>query len=572
MKKTLRILLPIILALAIVLCMAWYLFIYDRTFTRDVLLTFARYSESQGSHNVAAWFYNQAYSQAGDNDAVAIELAEQYKASGNFTKAEYTLSKAIADGGAVELYIALCKTYVEQDKLLDAVNMLDNITNPQVKDQIAAIRPAAPVSLPAPGFYSQYISVSLESDSTIYYNANGIYPSTAKSPYENPIALSDGENTIYAVSISENGLVSPLSIFGYTIGGVVEKVEIADAAMNAAIRKALNASDDKELFTNDLWTIKEFSVPADAKDYSALRHMLFLTKLTIENGAAEQLGNLSTLTNLSELKISGTSVSHENLQIIAGLPLLRSLTLPNCGITSISPLEKAVSLTYLDLSNNAIRNIDMLAMLKDLQELNLDSNAIADLTPISGLSALTRLDVSSNVLTSLAPISSLTNLTWLDASTNSIANLGEIGKLTGLTNLYLQSNKLTGVSGIEKCTALTDLNISKNTISDIEALSKLTKMMYFDFSFNSVSQIPAFPKNCALVTINGSNNNISSLKPLGGLRNLNNVHMDYNKKISSVEPLKDCHLLVEVNVYATKVTKVTVLTDQGVIVNYNPVD
>lgn len=572
MKKTLRILLPIILALAIVLCMAWYLFIYDRTFTRDVLLTFARYSESQGSHNVAAWFYNQAYSQAGDNDAVAIELAEQYKASGNFTKAEYTLSKAIADGGAVELYIALCKTYVEQDKLLDAVNMLDNITNPQVKDQIAAIRPAAPVSLPAPGFYSQYISVSLESDSTIYYNANGIYPSTAKSPYENPIALSDGENTIYAVSISENGLVSPLSIFGYTIGGVVEKVEITDAAMNAAIRKALNASDDKELFTNDLWTIKEFSVPADAKDYSALRHMLFLTKLTIENGAADQLGNLSPLTNLSELKISGTSVSHENLQIIAGLPLLRSLTLPNCGITSISPLEKAVSLTYLDLSNNAIRNIDMLAMLKDLQELNLESNAITDLTPISGLSALTRLDVSSNVLTSLAPISSLTNLTWLDASTNSIANLGEIGKLTGLTNLYLQSNKLTGVSGVEKCTALTDLNISKNTISDIEALSKLTKMMYFDFSFNSVSQIPAFPKNCALVTINGSNNNISSLKPLGGLRNLNNVHMDYNKNISSVEPLKDCHLLVEVNVYATKVTKVTVLTDQGVIVNYNPVD
>lgn len=572
MKKTLRILLPIILALAIVLCMAWYLFIYDRTFTRDVLLTFARYSESQGSHNVAAWFYNQAYSQAGDNDAVAIELAEQYKASGNFTKAEYTLSKAIADGGAVELYIALCKTYVEQDKLLDAVNMLDNITNPQVKDQIAAIRPAAPVSLPAPGFYSQYISVSLESDSTIYYNANGIYPSTAKSPYENPIALSDGENTIYAVSISENGLVSPLSIFGYTIGGVVEKVEITDAAMNAAIRKALNASDDKELFTNDLWTIKEFSVPADAKDYSALRHMLFLTKLTIENGAADQLGNLSPLTNLSELKISGTSVSHENLQLIAGLPLLKSLTLPNCGITSISPLEKAVSLTYLDLSNNAIRNIDMLAMLKDLQELNLESNAIADLTPISGLSALTRLDVSSNVLTSLAPISSLTNLTWLDASTNSIANLGEIGKLTGLTNLYLQSNKLTGVSGVEKCTALTDLNISKNTISDIEALSKLTKMMYFDFSFNSVSQIPAFPKNCALVTINGSNNNISSLKPLGGLRNLNNVHMDYNKKISSVEPLKDCHLLVEVNVYATKVTKVTVLTDQGVIVNYNPVD
>ena len=31
--------------------------------------------------------------------AGAIELAEQYKSSGNFTKAEFTLSNAIADGG-----------------------------------------------------------------------------------------------------------------------------------------------------------------------------------------------------------------------------------------------------------------------------------------------------------------------------------------------------------------------------------------------------------------------------------------------------------------------------------------
>ncbi len=572
MNKTLRILLPIILALAIVLCMAWYLFVYDRTFTRDVLLTFARYSESQGSHNVAAWFYNQAYSQAGDNDAVAIELAEQYKASGNFTKAEYTLSNAIADGGAVELYIALCKTYIQQDKLLDAVNMLDNITNAEVKEQIAQMRPAAPAAVPTPGFYSQYISVTLEAEGTIYYNAKGIYPSTATNPYEEPISLSDGENTIYAVAIAENGLVSPLSIFGYTIGGVVEKMEFTDATMESAIRTALNVTQDKELFTNDLWTIKEFTIPSDATDYSALKHMPFLTKLTIENGASDQLSNLSSLANLTDLKISGTSVSQENLQVIAGLPLLKSLSLSNCGITSITPLQKATALTNLDLSGNAIRKVDMLSMLKDIVQLNLESNAVADLTPISTLTSLTWLDVSSNAVTSLAPISSLTALTWLDASTNSITDLGKISNLTALTTLYLQSNKLTTVTGIASCTALIDLNIAQNTITDISGLSKLTEMMYFDFSFNQVKQIPSFPKSCALVTINGSNNEISTLKPLGGLKHLNNVNMDYNKKISSVEPLADCPVLIEVNVYATKVTNVTVLTNQSIIVNYNPVD
>ena len=571
MKKTIRILLPIILALAIVLCMAWYLFVYDRTFTRDVLLTFARYSESQGNHNVASWLYGQAYSHASDNDAVAIELAEQYKSSGNFTKAEYTLTNAISDGGGVELYIALCQTYIQQDKLLDAVNMLEGITNPDVKAQISALRPAAPTATPTPGFYSQYISVTLEAEGVIYYSPKGVYPSTADRPYSEPITLSDGENTIYAIAVSENGLVSPLSIVGYTVGGVVEKMEFKDSAIEAEIRKLLNVSDTKELYTNDLWSINSFTIPSEAKDYSALKHMPFLSSLAIHSGVGEQLSNLSALANLTELSITNTSVSQENLSIITGLPLLKSLTLQGCGITSVSAFEKATSLTALDLNNNAIRNIEMLQYLTELQTLNLESNAVSDLTPLSGLTKLDWLDVSSNSITSLAPVASLTALTWLDAGTNSISTLGELGNLTNLTKLSLQSNKLTSVATIATCKALTDLNISSNTITDISNLYKLNELMYFDFSHNQVSKIPAFSKNCALVTIDGSHNLISSLKPLGGLKNLNNVHMDYNSKISSVEPLADCPVLVEVNVYATKVTKVTCLTDQSIIVNYNPV-
>ena len=111
MKKSIRIILPIVLALAIVICTGWYLFIYDRAFTRDVLLHAARYFESSGNHTVSAWFYNHAYTHAGNSDAVAIELAEQYKESGNYTKAEYTLSHAISDGGGVDVYIALSKTF-----------------------------------------------------------------------------------------------------------------------------------------------------------------------------------------------------------------------------------------------------------------------------------------------------------------------------------------------------------------------------------------------------------------------------------------------------------------------------
>lgn len=570
MKKTIRIIVPIILAVAIVLCTAWYLLVYDREFTRDVLLSFARYSESQGDHGVATWFYNRAYSQAGNSDAVAIELAQQYKNSGNYTKAEFTLSNAIADGGGMDVYIALCKLYVEQDKLLDAVNMLNNVTNPEIREQLESLRPSAPVAMPDPGFYSQYISVSIQSDAdTIYATGNGEYPTTSLV-HQDPIPLGDGENTIYAISVSENGLVSPVSIFGYTVGGVVERMEFADAAIEAEIRSILNVSEEKELFTNDLWTITSFTVPAEAKSYADLKHMVFLEELVIEKGVSDQLQYISSISTLRKLTVKNTNVSQDELHIIAALPVLNELTLNSTGLSGIAPLKAATGLMKLDLRDNTIRAIDAVKEMPQLQELNLKGNALTDLSALSGCTALTKLDISSNNLTSLSPISSLTALTRLDASTNALTDLGDIGKLTGLTYLSLASNKLTVITGVSACTVLTELNISSNEIADITTLSSLNKLMHLDFSYNKVKEIPAFSNDCALVTINGANNQLSTLQPLGGLESLNEVNMDYNTEISSVEPLAKCPVLIKVNVYATKVKEVTVLTDQSIEVNYNP--
>ncbi len=572
MKKTIRILVPVVLAIAIILCMFWYLFVYDRDFTRDMLLGCARFSESQGNHNIATWFYNQAYSQTGDSDAVAIELAEQYKTSGNYTKAEYTLSNAIADGGGIDVYIALCKTYVEQDKLLDAVNMLNNITNPDVKEQLEALRPAAPTALPEPGFYNQYISVTIQAEKgKVYTTNNGDYPSIANDPYQDPISLADGENTIYSIAVDNNGLVSPVSIFGYTVGGVIEKMEFADDAIEAEVRKLLNVSDETELFTNDLWTIKTFTIPSKAKKYDDLKHLTFLENLTISKGVADQLDFIANLSNLTQLTISDTNVSQEILKSIGSLPVLKELTLKNCGISGIAPLTDATGLLKLDLSNNAIRNIEALKNMQELKDLNLQHNAVSDLTKLASCTALSRLDISNNTITSLAPINVLAGLNWLDASSNSITALGNIDSLASLSYLSLSGNKLSDIKVLSACKSLTELNISSNKLKDIGSLSALDKLMYFDFSHNEVTEIPSFTKDCALVTINGSHNKLSSLAPLGGLKHLNNVHMDYNTEIASVASLVKCPVLIEVNVYATKVTDVTPLTDQSIIVNYNPV-
>ena len=571
MKKTLRVLVPLILILAILGSCVWYLFSYDQAFTRDVLLSVARFCQDQGYHGASTLFYDLAYKQIGDNDSVAIELAQQYKSIGNYTKAEYTLRNAIQDGASAELYIALCKTFVEQDKLLDAVNMLNSITDATIKEKLDSMRPAAPLSSHESGQYNQFITVSFTaSEGTLYVSSDGQYPSTKTDLYSEAFKLGEGENNMCAVSVAENGLVSPLAVYGFTIGGIIRPVTFADPAIESLVREHLLIEAPTIIQTNQLWEIREFTIPAEAKDYSDIALMTYLEKLTAENAISAQLHHFSSLKELSELSITGCTVTGEHLDYISKLPKLKKLTLCDCDLSTITSLQNAVGLEYLDLSNNAIRNLEPISGLK-LTELHLAHNAVDDLSTISSLQTLTVLDISYNAITGLDSIASMTSLSWLNAEQNSITQINGVEMLGSLSYLSLNANQLTSISPVTACTELTELYVADNTLKDITCLGTLNKLMYLDFSNNQATAIPAWSKNCALVSINGSNNKIKTLSPLAGLKSLNIIEMEYNKEISSVNELANCPLLVQINVYGTKVKDVTALTDQSVIVEYNPV-
>ena len=574
MKKFFKVLIPILLAFTIIFCLGWYLFTYDRDLTRDVLLYSARYCDNLGKSTLSSWFYDRAYDLAKDNDLVAIELAQQHKADGNYTQAEKTLTKAIEDGGGTELYIALSKTYVEQDKLLDAVKLLGGITNQETKAQLDALRPAAPVASPAPGFYNQYISVSVAGEGgTLLVNPIPEYPSVYDEPYSEPIVLQDGENTIYAVVVAENGLVSPLSILGYTVGGVIEEMVFADSAVEASVREILNVPAGTPVMTNQLWDITTFAIPEGAKSLSDLKHMLFLEELTMSNGPSGQLNVLPSLSHLTSLQIIDTAISTEEMEYIGDLTSLQQLTLCGCNIVTVNALEGLTKLTYLDLSNNTIRNIQAISNMTSLQELYLNQNALTDLTQLSSLNSLKRLDVSHNSLTTLSPIFGLANLSWLNASTNLLTDLSNVEHLTSLSYLSVASNTISDATPLGACVSLKELDISSNQFTEIAVLESLTGLETLSFANNQVKTIPSFPVDCALITIDGSNNLIESLKPLQGLRSLNNICMDYNTEISTLKWLAENSTLILVNVYGTKVNsldQVADLTEHSIIVNFTP--
>ena len=570
MKKFLSILVSLLLVAAIIASIGWYLFVYDRDFTRDFLLSQARYNDLYGNSRLSSWFYNLAYEHSGRDENVAIELANQYKADGNYTKAEVTLSNAIKNKGTVELYSALSKTYVQQDKLMDAVAMLDNIADPAMKQALEALRPSVPKASHEPGYYSQYIDVALTSSAgTLYYTTDGEYPTINGSIYTTPIQLEAGETIIYAISVADNGLVSQPVVAGYTVGGVIEPAVFADEAMENAIRQTLNVSDAHIIYTNVLWGITEFVVPETAGSLADLALMPYLENLTITNQNLGTLTDLSSLNSLQTLNLSGCSIPAEELEVLAKLPSLKNLNLSSCGLSTIAGLEGAQGLTNLNLSSNTLRNLDVLGTMPNLTELNLKHNAVTGLNALSGLTNLETLDISYNAVTDLSPLSGCIKLNWLDAGSNQLSRITALDKLPLLTYLSLDYNKLTDVSILGSCTELTNLSIANNQITDISKLSNLMKLDILDFSYNTVTHMPDWQKDCMLRTVDGSYNQLQSIDSLAGLEQLCYVYMDYNK-LTSVDALANNYRLVQVNVYGNDISTVSELTAHDIIVNYDP--
>ncbi len=570
MKKLIHFLVPLLLIAAILVSVGWYLFVYDRNFTRDFLLSQARYQDRFGNSRLSDWFYDTAFEFSGRDENVAIELANQYKAEGNYTKAEYTLTNAINVGGTVELYTALCKTYVEQDKLLDAVNMLANIGNAKMKTLLESMRPNMPTANYASGFYSQYIDVALASSGeTIYYTTNGEYPSTITGTYTEPISLPAGETTIYAISVSKEGLVSPVSVINYTITGVIEPVTFTDEAIEDKVRELIGANQAEILYSNMLWGITEFTLPETSTSLEDLTHLPNLLKVTAQGNTLDSLMPLSTLSRLETVELTGCSFPSEDLAAFAGLPVLTRLVLSDCGLSTIDALAGAQHLTYLDLSKNTLRKLDVLSEMTTLEELNLQHNAVTSLMAISDLDKLTTLDISYNAVTTLSPISSCIQLTTLNVDNNRLTNLNGIEKLSVLSYLSADYNSILEINAVTGCSEIVNLSVAGNKIADISMLGSLLKMEVLDFSYNQCIALPILQKDCALRTIDGSYNALTSIDGLAQAPQIANVFMDYNK-LTNINTLADCYHLVQVNVYGNEISDVSKLTAHDIIVNYDP--
>lgn len=571
MKKTMKFLVPLMMGVLILASIVWYLFVYDRDFTRDTLLNQARYQNVHGNPRISSWFYDAAYNFSGHDKNIAIELANQYKQDGNYTKAEVTLTEAIRNAPTPELYTALSRTYVEQDKILDAMNLLDKLGDPEIKAVLEKNRPDAPVPDADGGFYSQYIQVNLSSDKAkyLFYTTDGQFPSIDGPVSHGPIPLTAGETVVTAVAVSESGLVSPLSVIHYTITGVIEEVAFTDPALDKAVRELIGVPEGKTLMSDQLWEITEFTAPEGVKSYADLKLLPNLTKLTIQDKTVDTLSHLSSLVKLETLDLSRSTFPAADLTILPTLPALKSLTLAGCRLSTVENLANCKQLTHLDLSGNTIRNLSPLSTMPNLAEVNLSHNAVNGLEALSGLENLTKLDVSYNAVSSLIPLANCVRMTHLTADHNQLINLVGLEKMSLLTSLSVNHNVISDLTTLPGNQELTELRIASNDVYDISSLASLKKLQLLDFSGNHVEALPAWPEDASLQTIDGSYNALQSIDSLANQQSLTHVFMDYNL-LTNIDALQNCFCLVQVNVFGNAIPDVALLREKDIIVNYDP--
>ena len=552
MKRVLKIVIPLVVVLALLGTAAWFFLSFRADLTAGFLRGQAAKMVERERYSRAVTYYNWAWQLDPENQEIPLALAEAYAGSGNYTKAEYTLVRAIsARPQDVDLYVALCQVYVAQDKLLDAVQMLDRTSDAEVKAALDELRPAAPVLSPENGYYTEYIEVTADGGgNAVYLSIDGDYPSMEDDAYTGPVTLPGGETMVMAVAVDENQMVSQAVQNGYTIGGVVEPVTLNDPAIDAAVREQLGMTAGETLMTDDLWSIAELTLPDTVADLADLSHFTGLTTLTIQNVSGLDFSVLSQLTSLQTLDLSGCTISTGSLDAIAGLTGLRVLRLNNCALTDINALSQLTALTELQLANNSLTDIGVTSLMLDLETVTLTNNPITSIAGLSACTKLKSLDISGCSVTSIASLSGKTALETLLAGNNQIADL----------------------SPLEGCTALSVLEVPYNLVSDISVLAQLPALTRFVGNNNQITAVPDFDEETSkLQYIQLDYNEVADLAGLQGINSLNYVYADYNQ-VETILPLKNNINLIQINVWDNPIPEEEVksLQENSIIVNYNP--
>lgn len=165
------------------------------------------------------------------------------------------------------------------------------------------------------------------------------------------------------------------------------------------------------------------------------------TSVSLSSRGLTTIEGLSLLPAVTNLTLSNnTTLDYNSLaKELPKMPTITTLSMSQCGTTSLTFLRNVTGLKILSLSYNALTSLDGIQHMSSLMQLTINNNQLTSLEPIENLTQLTTLNFSLNNIKK-ADISKLTNLTSVTYSTNPLEefNVGNLG-LSSITTLTLTS-------------------------------------------------------------------------------------------------------------------------------------
>lgn len=312
------------------------------------------------------------------------------------------------------------------------------------------------------------------------------------------------------------------------------------------------------------------SADGNLVDLSTLGSARTITSLTIENFKSVDLAPLAKIPQLEALALKSGSLV--NSQELAGMKLLKQLSLVDLGLTSLTFLPPEAPLSSLDVGKNAgLTSLAPVATYKLLASLRVPETAVTDFSPISALSSLNLLDISgadgAGLPVNLAQLAALTKLSALHANNRTLNNLSGLVMLP-LRYLYVRRTGLEDFTDIGKISSLQYLDGSGNTFADtvdvtslpllrilnlsgcglnvFPALKGLTTLAELYLADNTIADLGVLPSNLTLKKLSMARNNLSEVDGISGQSKL--VEADFSgNKIGQIENLQDLPELRQLN-------------------------
>lgn len=517
---------------------------------------------AKGEYAAAIEDFNTALSFNKKNQELYILLAEAYTRAEDYETAGKIIDDAIENkiqtdkNGLENLYMMRVKVLSAEGNLAKAVSYLESIPDQYILKKIQSVRPDDLKYTPTQGSYEKSLKMEIEvsEGETVYYTTDGSYPTKFSNTYVLPINIQNGTTKITAISVAQNGLVSPTLNVTYKVTNDFEAVEFDDKKVEKMVRNALNKPTGP-VRVKELESITELTndgVSGSIKTLSDLERMPALVSLDI-NGEKEMLSisHLSGHSQLKSLVLTGCALTSDDLNSIAGLSSLETLDLSNNNITSVTVLSNLTSLKHVVLAKNNIADISQLTSGEFIEVIDASENRLTAIPDYKYCESLVSLAVAKNNISDLSSIHQYKNLTSLDISKNAVTNAKNIAKLTNLETLNVSGNNITNFEFLSSLKNLHALDVSATSFMSVSSLSglPLINLSATDTPLSSLSGISAVS---TLTSIRIANSSVNDISPLAALTNLDYLDIS-NCKIKDVSPLKDLQ-----NLYTLKAQNVSV--------------